>query len=143
MILSAAILWAVVILLTVVIEILTVQFVSIWFSCAALVCLILAILGVPIWAELIAFCVVTTVLLIITRPLARKLRGSIVRTNYDMNIGMTAVVTEDILNDRGEGRAILSGVSWKAVSEDGSPIRAGDSVVVKDVEGAKLIVSKK
>ena len=134
--------WGAVLIAAVVIELLTVQFVSIWFACASLVSMLMAGLGAPRWAQLMVFAAATALLLILTRPLVRKLRGSYVRTNADMNIGKTAVVTEAVRNELSKGRATLGGVSWIAVSEDGSPIEEGEVVTVKDIDGAKLIVSK-
>ena len=134
--------WGLVLIAGIVIEVLTVQFVSIWFACSSLMSMILAGIGAPRWAQLLVFVAVTAILLLLTRPLVRKLRGGYVRTNVDMNVGKTAVVTEDIKNELSLGRATIGGVSWKAVSEDGSPIHSGEVVIVKDIDGAKLIVSK-
>ena len=134
--------WGAVLIAAVIIELMTVQFVSIWFACASLVSMLMAGLGAPRWAQLMVFAAATALLLILTRPLVRKLRGSYVRTNADMNIGKTAVVTEAVRNELSKGRATLGGVSWIAVSEDGSPIEEGEVVTVKDIDGAKLIVSK-
>ena len=63
-------------------------------------------------------------------------------TNYELDIGKTAVVTEDINNDLSVGRVKLNGVNWEARSEDGSTISAGAIVTVKEISGSKLIVSK-
>ena len=134
--------WGVVLIAGVVIEIITVQFVSIWFSCASLVSLILAGIGAPRWAQLLVFAAVTAILLLLTRPIVLRFRSGYVRTNVDMNIGKTAVVTEEIKNELSKGRATVGGVSWKAVSQDGAPITEGEVVVIKDIDGAKLIVSK-
>ncbi len=137
------ILWACAMIAGIIIEIVTVQFVSIWFACGAAVSLILAGIGASIWAQLSVFVAVSALLLILTRPFVSRFRGGYVRTNADLNIGRTAVVTEDVRNEVSSGRAKIGGVSWIAVSEDGSPIDKGDVVVVKAVDGAKLIVSKK
>ena len=134
--------WGLVLIAGVVVEVMTVQFVSIWFACASLVSMILAGIGAPRWAQLLTFAAITAILLLLTRPLVRKFRGGYVRTNADLNVGKTAVVTEDIKNELSLGRATVGGVSWKAVSEDGSPISSGEVVVIKDIDGAKLIVSK-
>ena len=134
--------WGAVLIAAVIIELMIVQFVSIWFACASLVSMLMAGLGAPRWAQLMVFAAATALLLILTRPLVRKLRGSYVRTNADMNIGKTAVVTDAVRNELSKGRATLGCVSWIAVSEDGSPIEEGEVVTVKDIDGAKLIVSK-
>ena len=63
-------------------------------------------------------------------------------TNYELDIGKTAVVTEDINNALSVGRVKLNGVNWDARSEDGMEISAGSIVTVKEISGSKLIVSK-
>lgn len=135
--------WGIVLIAAIVLEVLSEQFVSIWFACASLVSLILAGMGAPRWAQLAVFAAVTAILLILTRPIVTKLRGRFVRTNADLNIGKTAVVTEAVRNDMSKGRAVIGGVSWIAVSEDGSPIDEGEIVEIKDIDGAKLIVAKR
>ncbi len=138
-----AVAWGFVLIAGIVIEVITVQFVSIWFACGSLVSLILAGLGAPRWAQLSVFIAVSAILLILTRPIVKRLRGGFVRTNADLNIGRTAIVTEEIKNEFSKGRATIGGVSWKAVSEDGAEIPAGETVVVKEIDGAKLIVAKR
>lgn len=135
--------WGFVLIAGIVIEVITVQFVSIWFACASLISLVLAGIGAPRGAQLAVFAAVTAILLILTRPIVTKLRGRFVRTNADMNIGKTAVVTESVVNEEAKGRATVGGVSWIAVSEDGSPIDEGEVVEIKDIDGAKLIVAKR
>ena len=81
-------------------------------------------------------------LLILTRPLVRKIQHNTEKTNYELDVGKTAVVTEDIDNEFSVGRVKLNGVNWEARSEDGAKISAGSVVTVKEVDGAKLIVSK-
>lgn len=137
-----AAMWGVIMVATLLAEIATVQMISIWFSAAALVSLLLACLNAPVWAQFAVFAAVTAILLILTRPLVRKLKKEPVKTNADLNIGKTAVITEAIHNELSQGRATIGGVSWKAVSSDGSVIEKGESVTVNDIDGAKLVVSK-
>ncbi len=134
--------WAFVLIAGIVVELATVQFVSIWFAAASLASLLMAGFGAPVWAQLAVFVAATALLLLITRPVVRRLRRDYVRTNADMNIGKTAVVTEKVVNSLSKGRATVGGVSWMAVSLDGSEIESGEVVVIKDVDGAKLIVAK-
>ncbi len=124
-------------------EVSTVQMVSIWFAVASLVSLILACLNAPLWAQVAVFAAVTALLLIFTKPFVRKILGKRSRTNVDINLGKTAVVTEEINNARSTGRATIAGVSWMARSLDGSEIAKDSIVVVEDIDGAKLIVSLK
>ena len=136
------IVWGTVMVVTIVAEIATTQMISIWFSCASLVSLVLACFNAPRWAQFCVFVAMTALLLILTRPIVKKLKKQYVRTNADMNIGKTAIVTETIHNELSQGRAPIGGVSWKAVSADGNVIEKDETVTIQDIEGAKLIVSR-
>ncbi len=136
------IVWGAVMVVTIVAEIATTQMISIWFSCASLVSLVLACFNAPRWAQFCVFVAMTALLLILTRPVVKKLKKQYIRTNADMNIGKTAIVTETIHNELSQGRATIGGVSWKAVSADGNVIEKDETVTIQDIEGAKLIVSR-
>ncbi len=131
--------WGILLAITVVTEILTVQMVSLWFAVGSLLSLILAWLGAPLWAQITVFLATTVLLLIFTKDIAKKIFKT-QKTNYELEIGKTATVTEEIDNDRQTGRATLSGVSWMARSADGSVIPADSIVTVMEIDGAKLIV---
>lgn len=62
-------------------------------------------------------------------------------TNADRYIGKTGVVTEEIDNTAGRGLVKVLGSIWTARSEDGAVIAAGENVLVKRIEGVKVIVS--
>lgn len=136
------IMWAAILIGTVIVEILTEQFVSIWFSVASVFSLILAGLKTPVWLQLVVFTAVSLILIFATRPLVKKLKKVPQTTNFEMNIGKTAVITEAIGGKYSHGRATLDGVSWMAVTEDDTTISPGEKVRVLDVSGAKLIVTK-
>lgn len=135
------IIWSIVLVVTAVAEIITVQMVSIWFSCASVVALILACFNAPRWAQFTVFVATAALFLIITRPIVKKLKKEPVRTNADLNIGKSALVTEAIHNELSQGRVTIGGVSWKAVSSDGCVIEKGETVTVESIDSAKLIVS--
>ena len=59
-------------------------------------------------------------------------------TNSELNIGENATVIEDINSENGTGRVNLNGVDWMAVSD--CIIPAGSTVVVTEIDGAKLKV---
>lgn len=135
--------WAIAFVFFVVCEISTATaLVSIWLGFGALAAMFFAIGGCGLTVQLIVFVAASVLLLIFTRPLAKKVQGKTVHTNYELDIGKTAVVTEDIDNSMSVGRVKLNGVNWEARSEDGSPISAGSVVTVREISGSKLIVSK-
>lgn len=132
--------WIIALVVFIVAELATVQFISIWFAIGAIASLICAAFGAPLWVQLIVFLAVSAVLVICTRPFVKKFQKKIVPTNADLDIGRTCVVTEEIDNDKGLGRVKLDGVFWAARSESGEIIPEGTVVTVKKADGTKLIV---
>lgn len=136
--------WLGVFVITLVVEAIGTDLVSIWFSGGALVALIISFIpGVSWWIELIVFFVISVALLLALRPLARKwMRGKLVRSNVDSLIGKRAVLLEKIdLLHRGE--VAVGDVKWTAVGvEDNTKIEKGKIVVIVAVSGNKLIVKE-
>lgn len=116
--------------------------VSVWFAVGSLAAMFCAMADVSFKWQLAVFVGVSAVVLLITRPIVRKLQGEKKETNYELEVGKQAVVVETINNSTSEGRVKLDGVDWAARSEDSSSISAGEIVTVKKVDGSKLIVSK-
>ena len=116
--------------------------VSIWFGFGSLVSMILAICDCSFTVQCIVFVITSAVLLALTRPLAKKLQGKHIKTNYELDIGKKAVVIEDINNDYSVGRVKLDGVNWEARSVDNEKIPIGTVVTVEEIDGTKLIVKK-
>ena len=135
------IMWLVLLVLFAVSEAVTVGLTSIWFAAGALVALVAALLGGPVWVQLALFLAISLLCLAAVRPLAKKhLNDKVVPTNADRVIGAEAQVTEDIDNIHGKGAVIIRGIVWSARSEDGTSIPAGTMVKVLRIEGVKVFV---
>jgi membrane protein implicated in regulation of membrane protease activity len=140
--LSAAVVWLIVAAVLAIIEALTMGLSTIWFAGGAAAAAIAAMLGCPFIAQFIIFLVVSILLLYFTRPLVKdKLKVGTTKTNADALVGKTATVTSDITATV-PGQVKVSGMEWSAVSEDAEPVAAGTSVIIKGIEGVKLIVSR-
>lgn len=140
---TLAFVWGGLLLLFVVIEAITVQLVSIWFAVGALSAVIAVFCGANTTVQIVVFLGVSAVALVATRPIVKKFINSRVQsTNADRNIGKIAVVTEDIDNVLGKGRATIGGLEWTARTVDGTSALSGDKVVVDKIEGVKLMVHK-
>ncbi len=127
-----------------IIELATVQLATVWFVFGALAALLAAFLGAPLWLQITLFILVSVLLLIFTRPLAKKwLFRNKEATNSDRCIGRQAAVTEEIDNNAGTGAVRVLGLTWTARSADGAVIPAGRTVTVIRIEGVKLIVERK
>lgn len=134
--------WLALVIVFVVLECLTVGLVSIWFAGGSLVAMIVAMAGADTVWQFVAFCVVSVVLLIATRPIVKKyLLNKRVKTNYQSIIGEIAKVTEDIDNYNQTGAAFVDGKEWTARStEDKVTMAQGTLVTVAAIEGVKLMV---
>ena len=125
-----------------IIESMTVEIISIYFTGGALVSMALSLLGVPLEWQILAFCVVSIILIIFTRPIvARYLKRNESKTNVDTLIGDVATVTKEILPDE-RGEVKIKGQYWLAVSANNDIIELGSKVSILAIEGAKLIVKK-
>ena len=136
--------WTIAIIVFMVVEATTAQFVSIWFAGGSFAALVAAIFEVSIPLQILIFVLVSGLLLVFTKKLVDRLKSPIgVKTNFDALIGQTAVVTEDISNPDGKGAAKLRGIEWSARSADDTKIEQGTYVTVKNIDGVKLIVAIK
>lgn len=134
--------WLAMVILFLVMEGSTVALVSIWFAAGSLTAMITALLGGPLWLQVILFLGISAGLLALLRPLVRKyIRPRITATNVDSLIGSRGYVTETVDNISASGQVKLGAMPWTARSTDGSPIEAGTLVQVDRIEGVKAYVS--
>lgn len=135
------IIWGVVLVVMVIAELSSAQFISIWFSVGSIAAFISAFF-LPFEWQFVIFLAVSILLLIFTRPIFKKFANTAKHaTNADLDVGKKAIVIEEINTVMGTGRVTLNGVDWIAVSSDGSIVPKGATVVIKEVEGAKFIVA--
>jgi membrane protein implicated in regulation of membrane protease activity len=114
---------------------------SIWFAAGALCALVVALLGGPLWLQIVVFIVVSALCLLAVRPLAKKFfTPGVQPTNADRIIGREALVTEDIDDLQGKGAVVIGGVTWTARSGTDQIIPSGTKVKVLRIEGVKVIV---
>lgn len=137
-------LWLVLFIILLIIEIFTMGLTTIWFAGGALVAYILAFVGFKLPIQIVAFLLVSVVLLIITRPLAIKFfNRERQKTNAESLIGQKALVLEKIDVLRGVGLVEVNGQEWSAkTDEPEGVIEADEIVVIEGIQGVKLIVKK-
>lgn len=134
--------WLGIIIVSVIVEIITIDLVSIWFGAGAIIALIADLLGASQLIQIILFVIITTILIFVTRPVAKKyLRTNIEKTNFDRVIGKHGLVTKAITADN-KGEVKVMSTSWLASSIDNTTINEGDYCEIMAVEGAHLVVKK-
>lgn len=136
--------WLGLLIILLVIEIITVGLTSIWAAGGALAALILNILGLSLVWQVVAFFIVTFVLLIFTRPFAvRFINTQREKTNYEGIIGKTIRIAERVDNIRQTGMAVVNGQEWTVRAEDEQEILEPETLAkVVNISGVKLIVRK-
>ncbi|MCD7885476.1 MAG: NfeD family protein [Lachnospiraceae bacterium] len=137
-----AFLWLALLVLLLLIEAVTLGLTTIWFAGGALVAFILAILQMSPAVQAAAFCLVSVLLLVFTRPAAAHwLNRDRTRTNVQSLIGERAVVTETIDNLAAAGQVQVHGQYWTArAAEQSGVIETGKNVIIEEISGVKLIV---
>ena len=134
--------WLVAMIVLLIIEGIVPGLVSIWFAIGAFAAMISAILGAPLWLQVLWFFAVSILTLCLTRPFAKKYVNSrATPTNADMLIGKECVVTEAIDNVLGTGAVTVSGKVWTARTEEpDGKAETGKVMTVVRIDGVKLIV---
>ena len=135
--------WIVLFVILLIIEIATMGLTTVWFAGGALVAFLAAYIGFGIVVQVILFLIVSIVLLVVTRPIAMKFfNQQREKTNAESLIGQKAVVIEEIDRVHATGRAIVNGMEWSAKTEESDVIPVDTVVLIKGIQGVKLIVEK-
>ena len=134
--------WMALVIIFLVVELVTVGLTTIWLAGGALVAFVLAAVGADFWIQMVAFFVVSFVLIFFTRPIAVKyFNPRRTRTNSEELIGEIIKVTRRIDNRSAEGTALAKGLEWSARAVSDDMIIEKDTLVkVIRIEGVKLIV---
>lgn len=138
------ILWAVLLVLFIVIEVVTSGLTSIWLALGAAGALISAAVAPQsqlLLLQIAIFLVISGVSLYFTRPLVKKYaKVEEIPTNANRALEMIGIVRETVHNIDGKGTVYVDGKLWTARSEGDAPIEVGAQVDILRIEGVKLIV---
>lgn len=138
---AAPVFWLILAVALFIVEALTVQLICIWFAVGALFSTLASLAGAPLWLQLLVFIVTSALVFIAGRPfLLERINTRKERTNADRVIGQPGIVLEQIDNLGQTGRVRANGLDWTARSERGDIIPVGTNVIVKFIDGVKLIV---
>ena len=132
--------WLAIIIMLTIIEISTVNLVSVWFIVSGLVSLITAFFVESFYIQFLIFGVLGIVLMLTTKPLINKyVKPKNIKTNLDRVIGMVGIVTEEI-DKNVIGEVKVDGKRWSAIAA--KKINVGSEVVVLEIDGVKLKVKE-
>jgi membrane protein implicated in regulation of membrane protease activity len=134
--------WVVLTVIFAIIEVFTLGLTTVWFAIAAFLMIFVSFLPIPLIYQVVIFLVISTALLIFTRPVAlRKFKVGRVKTNVDSLVGKQALVVKKI-GEFDKGEVKLQGQIWSARSEDSSVIDEDTKCEVVRIEGVHAIVRK-
>lgn len=135
-----SIFWLIFFIVLLLVEIFTVGLVSIWFAIGAIVAMVSSFFIESIVIQGIVFVVTSILVLLCTKKIVQRFRMSdIIPTNLDRVIGKNGEVLEKIVPGS-TGQVKVLGNIWSAVSS--SEIEAGQRIIVKQIDGVKLIVEE-
>ena len=122
------------------IEVLTVNLVTIWYIASAILALILSLFVDSYLIQFSVFVIVGTILLITTRDYLLKLFvKKNEKTNLDRVVGMNGIVTEEITK-KTPGEVKVDGKRWTAISD--KKIKVDSTIRVLEIDGVKLKVEE-
>lgn len=126
-------------------EVMTDGFCLLWFSIASLVALFFTLFTDNIFIQFGIFLVLSIILLFSTRKLTQNFLNNRkkVESNVNALIGQKARIIEKIDQIEGAGKVKINGEVWKAILANPSDtFELGETVVIKDIDGVKLIIEK-
>lgn len=134
------IVWLLIVIGLAIIELFTVNLVTIWFVASGIIALILAILNFSFYIQFAVFVILGIVLLLTTRKsLEKMLNKTKQKTNLDRVVDMIGIVTEDITPNK-SGEVKVDGKRWTAISD--KEIAKGCNVRILKIDGVKLVVEE-
>lgn len=126
-------------------EVFTEGFFLLWFAIGALVGLLLTLFTDNIIIQFLFFIITSIVLLLSTQKITTNFLNNRkkVESNVNALIGKNAKVIEALDPIEGAGKVKVNGEVWKAIPQDNSQtFEVGETVVIKDIDGVKLIIQK-
>lgn len=134
--------WLIIAGICLIIEIITVGFLVLWFAIAAFIVAFLSLFIHNIIAQTAIFLAISTILILLTRPLTNKFtKNDNTVTNAKSIIGKNGIVKKEITNTQA-GQVKVDGDLWTAVLDitcfDTIPV--GSSVEIIKIDGVKLVV---
>ena len=132
--------WFILFIVLLVIELLTVNLVTIWFIIGTIFALFTTFITDSFLIQFLVFTIISIISLILMRPFINKFsKTKKIPTNSDRVIGCIGEVVKSIRrNEYGEVKVLNT--LWTATSKE--EIEKGSRVKVISIEGVKLIVEK-
>lgn len=137
--------WLAIFILAIIIESISQDLIAIWFGLGAVISLILsAFPSIPWYIEVVVFAFVSLLVMILTRPLAKRLLLHVTKsTNVDDFVGKKVKVISPISEFK-NGEVKINDIIYHASLQDNvtEEIPVGEIVEIIELRGNKVIVKK-
>ena len=131
--------WLAVAVILAIIEMSTVNLVSIWYIISSLATMIVSLFTDNVVIQVAIFVLGGTLLLLLTKGAIKKILPEKTKTNIDRIIGMEGIVTEKITKTI-SGEVIVDGKHWTAVADENIPVDT--PVKILEINSTKLKVKR-
>ena len=133
-------LWLTIAVVLAIIEMSTVNLVSIWYIISSIIAMITSLFIDNIGIQVSVFVIGGTMLLILTKDAIQKILPEKTKTNIDRIIGMEGIITKEITK-KVPGEVKVDGKYWTAIAEE--KILVDSIVEILEINSTKLKVKKK
>lgn len=138
-----AVFWLAMAVIFGIVEASTSNLVTVWMAISALITAIVsAVSDISITFQFLIFAIAAAILVLLTRPLAKKLVSKKVPTNADRIVDEKGIVIKAITSVENAGQIKVLGQIWSAKSDACEEIPEGETVAVKRLEGVFAVVEK-
>ena len=135
-----SIFWVILIIFLTIIEIVTINLVTIWYVASAILALILSFFTDNFTIQFAVFVIFGTIFLLTTKKtFDRVLKEKRELTNLDRVVGMTGIVTEEITKTK-NGAVKVDGKVWTAQAD--KKIKVDSIVKILEINSTKLKVEE-
>ena len=136
-------LWVISAGLFLILESITTGFLVFWFSIGSIFAMIISFFTDNIIVQTSSFLISSMVLIFATRKFCNFFLKNNKPNKVNSMQGKIGKVTVDIVPIDGAGQVKVGGETWSAISENSNTITKDTEVIVKKIDGVKLVVSPK
>lgn len=131
--------WLALAIILAIIEMSTVNLVSIWYIISSIIAMIVSLFIDNIVIQVAIFVLGGTLLLILTKNTIKKILPEKTKTNIDRIVGMKGIVTEKITK-KIPGEVKVDGKYWTAIADETIPVDT--TVEILEIDSTKLKVKR-
>lgn len=131
--------WLSIVVALAILEIATVNLVSIWFVVSGIIAMITSLFTDNILIQASIFIIFGIIFMLLTKKIIKKIIPDKEKTNLDRIIGMTGIVISKITKNK-PGEVKVDGKIWTAISN--TTINENEPVKILEINSTKLKVEK-